>query len=361
MRQRRSIFRWAILTIAATLVATACSAAATTAPTKAPTAATQAPTTAASPKASPLPGTKVFSVAFTNPGISGSVFLAALDVLRSQGYTIDTPKIESSELVVQGVAGGQFAFGSSANNAVLAAVEKGANIRLVVTYVNNEWTLYALNSIKGCADLAGKKLAIHSEGAVSTAMVKNYVSTKCPGTQPKYVVIPGSENRVQALLANQIDASPVELGDAVTLDLKASDRYHLLSNFAGDLPNLQATSDYVNGAWAKANPGSVVAVVSAVLEQFRKVAGNPAYLRSITEKFAPEAVVKETIDAATKKYVDLKMFPVNGGLTEENLAYTAKFFGPKPDGIGTTTRLMPVSEFADLSYLKLALEALGTK
>ena len=325
------------------------------------TAAASAAVASVEPSVAPteLPGTKTFSVGATSAGFSHGPLLAAIDSLRSKGYKIDYPVLDSSELVTQGVASGQFAFGSGANNSVMAAITKGANLRLVVARVNNEWTLYALNSIKSCADLAGKKLAIHSAGAVSTAMVKNYVATKCPGTEPDYVVIPGSENRVKALLANQIDASPLELGDALTIDAKASDRYHQLSNFSADLPDLQTTSVYVNGDFAKANPGTVVALIEALLEQFRKA--DPAYLKEIATKYVPDTIDPTTIDAQAARYAELKMFPVNGGITDANLTYTAKFFGPKPDGTGSVDKLLAVSDFADLSYLKIALDALGTK
>ena len=350
--------------LAVLLTVAACASAATPVPTKAPTAPpSTGPTVTVAPTATPLPGTKTFTIGFTNPGISSAPFLAAIADLNANGYKIDFPIIQSSELVVQGVASGTFAFGSGANNAVLAAVEQGAGLRVVVSRVNNEWMLYAAKSITSCAGLAGKKLAIHSEGAVSTAMVKNFVATKCPGTAPSYVVIPGSENRVQALLANPspIDASPLELGDAVTIDIKAADRYSLLSNFAGDLPNLQANAIYVNLAFARDNPGSVVALIRAVLEQYRKVDGNAAYLQQISEKHVPNAIVKDTVAAATKKFVDLKMFPINGGITAANLDYTAKFFGPAPDGIGSTKKLIGINEWTDLTYLKLALAAIGTK
>jgi NitT/TauT family transport system substrate-binding protein len=347
--------RWLTGSVAAGLIVAACSSAATPAPTAAPSKAPASAAASVAPTATPLPGTKKFSIGFTSAGISSAPMMAALDALSEKGYNIDRVIVDSSELVTQGVATGQFAFGSGANNSVMAAIEKGANLRLVISRVKNEWSMYAPKSVTTCAGLDGKKLALHSEGAVSTAMVKNWVNTKCPGTKPNYVIIAGSDNRVAALLANQIDASPVELGDAVTLDLKAADRYALLSNFGADLPDLQVTSIYVNTEWAAANPGSVVAVIKAVLAQYKKIDGNAAYLKEISQKFVPNSLNKDTVDAAVKKYVDLKMFPTDGGLTDANLAYTAKFFGPAPDGTGSTAKLLGVSAFADSTFLKLAL------
>jgi NitT/TauT family transport system substrate-binding protein len=314
-------------------------------------------TSSGAPAGSPRAGTKEFSVAFTSLGMSSAPFLAALDDLRGQGYKIETPELAESELVTQGVASGQFAFGSGANNSTMTAVAAGAKLKLLVNRVNNEWTLYARTNITDCAGLGGKKLAIHSEGAVSTAMVKNWVKEKCSGTEPSYVVIPGSPNRLAALLADQIDASPLELTDAVTIDDKASDKFHLLASLSEDLPDLQTTSIYANGDFVEQNPGTVDAVVKAVLQQFQKIDGDAAYLQQVAEKYVGNALDKDTIEAAAKKYVELKMFPTNGGLTEENLKYTAEFFGP--DGAGAVDKVLNVDEFADLSFLERARSELG--
>jgi NitT/TauT family transport system substrate-binding protein len=302
-------------------------------------------------------GTKEFTVGFTSVGMSSSPFLAALDQLRGQGYKIETPELAESELVTEGVAKNRFAFGSGANNEVMTADSKGANLKVLVDRVSNEWTIYARKDITQCADLDGKRLAIHSEGAVSTAMVKNYVETKCPGTKPNYVVISGSPNRLAALLANRIDASPLELTDAVTLEAKASDRYALLTSFSTDLPDLHPTSIYVNGDFAKNNPDTVKAVVKALIEQNRKIAGNPGYLKEIAQKYVPKAVDASTIDSAAKKYVDLKLFDVNGGLNQTDLEYTAKFFGPS--GTKAVDKDMAVTDFADLTFLNQVINELG--
>lgn len=338
-------------------------AAATTAPSTAPVSAAPAsvaPTAAPSVAPSPMPGTKTFSVGFTSPGLSTAPYLAALDAMRKDGYKIDTPIIESSELLTQGVASGQFAFGSGANNSVLAANEAGADLKVITSRVANEWTLYARTAtIKSCADLGGKKLAIHSEGAVSTAMVKNYVQTKCPGTAPNYVVIPGSPNRLAALLADQIDSSPLELGDSITIDTKAKDRFSLLASLAQDLPDLQTTSIYVNGPFAKANPGTVAALVKAVITEYRRIANDAAALQADAEKYTADSIDKTTITAAATKYVELKMFPVNGGITKDNLDYTAKFFGPSNAKAVKTD--FTLDKWADLSYQDAVLAELGTK
>jgi ABC-type nitrate/sulfonate/bicarbonate transport system substrate-binding protein len=243
---------------------------------------------------------------------------------------------------------------------VLAANQAGASLRVITSRVNNEWTLYGRTAtIKSCADLGGKSLAIHSEGAVSTAMVRNYVEENCAGTAPNYVVIPGSPNRLAALLADQIDASPLELGDSLTIDTQASDRFSLLTSLAADLPNLQTTSIYVNGDFAAANPATVLALVRAVIVEYRRIAGDAALLQADAEKYTADSIDPATIELASKKYTDLGMFDVNGGINAENLDYTAKFFGP--DGTGTVSSNFALDEWTDLSYLEAVLSELGTQ
>ena len=356
--RRTFLHRWLGVALTGAVVLAACTAAATPVPTKAPTAAPTAAASVAAPTATPMPGTKTFTVVFTSPGLSSAPMLAALDKMRGDGYKIDVSVIESSELVVQGIAGGQFQFGSGANNAVLAAIEKGARMQTLMARIANEWTLYVRKAtIKTCADLGGKKVAIHSEGSISTAMLRNYVSTVCPGTAPTYVIIAGSPNRVAALLADQIDATPAELSDTLKIDAEASDRFGLLTSFAKDLPNLQTTSVHVNTAWAKDNPGTVYAVVKAILTEYRRIAGNAAELEADAKKYVGDQIDLKSLPAAAKKYAELNMFPVNGGNTRQNLQYSHDFF--KTAGVISTT--IPLETWSDLSYLELALKELGTK
>jgi hypothetical protein len=98
-------------------------------------------------------------------------------------------------------------------------------------------------------------------------------------------------------------------------------------------------------------------MVKAILVEYRRIAGDAAALRADAEKYAAGQIDAKTIAAATKKYTDLKMFDVNGGLTKANLEYSANFF--KTAGVYTAD--IPLSAWADLSYLEMALKDLGTK
>jgi NitT/TauT family transport system substrate-binding protein len=357
--------RLPVLAVAAALVAAACTAAATPMPTPPPTNAPSAsgatPTLAPTAGPTTLPGTKSFTVGFTSPGFSSAPLLAALDALRAQGYTIDTPAINASELLTQGVADGSFAIGAGmGTNTIMAAVAKGATMKVFLARNANETVLYARSAtIKSCADLGGKKVAVHSEGSVSYAMIKAYVKANCPQATPNYLIVPGSENRLAAMIADQIDAAPLELGDSITLDAQAGDRFKLLVSFAQDLPQLQPFVFAVNTQFANQNPGTVLALIKAVLTEYRRIAGDAAALQADAEKYVKDAINQSTVAAIARKYTELKMFDVNGGLTAENLQFTADFFGP--NGTKAVETALPVNQWADIGFLDTALRELGRK
>jgi NitT/TauT family transport system substrate-binding protein len=342
--QRRISRTWLILAVATALLASACGGAT-------PAASPAAGSTAASEK--PFQGSKTFAVSFTSIGLSSVPLLAAIDALRGQGFTITTPEIAESELSVEGTAKGDFAFSSGTTSAVLTAIEKGGKLKIIADRAANEWTVFAKQGLSTCADLNGKKVAIHSAGAVSTAMLKNWVNTSCKGT-PDYVVIPGSPNRLAALLANQIDASPLELSDSITLKARGGDKYQLVTSFAQTLPNVHPTTVYGNADFISKNPDTVKAVLKALLNEHRKIGKDSGYLKTITLKYYPSAD-KTTIDDAAKQYVDLKIFDANGGLTEANFAGTIEFFA----GAGSIKPGMTVGTAADLSFLQAVLGELG--
>lgn len=297
-----------------------------------------------------------FTVGFTSIGISSTPLLAAIDVLQEQGYEIDTPELAESELVAEGVAQNQFQFGSGANNGTLLAIEQGAPIKWIVDRTQNEWQVYALEGIETCEELVNSRVAIHSPGSVSGAMLRDWVNNNCPDETYEPLIIEGSQNRLAALLADQIDASPVEFGDALILDEEGG--FARVVNFAQDLPGLHPTSVYGNTDWMSDNPEATQALVTALLEQFRRINSEDGYLMELYERYLPEEAAGENAQAIVDAYIEAGIFPDDGGLTDEAVEYTIGFFGP--DGTGDVETVLDPDDVADLSYLEAALDELGS-
>lgn len=245
---------------------------------------------------------------------------------------------------------------SGATNTVLIAAQKGAPLKIIGDRAANEWSEVSVNAIAQCSDLSGKRWSHASQTGVSQAMGRAWLKQTCPGTTTQESIIPDSPKRANALLAGQIDATELELGDATRLTTANSDKFHILANFGKTLPDLKPTTIYGNADWIAKNPGSVVDFLKAILSEDRKIAADATggYLKSLIAKYAP-GVDKATLDVVVKAYLDGGIFEGNGGLTQANLTYTLKFFtdaGIVPAGV-------TVDQVADLTYLNTALQQLG--
>jgi NitT/TauT family transport system substrate-binding protein len=343
------------LTTLGSLIVAACGGGASPSPTgAAPTGATGAPSEA--PSEAPTETEKPsMTIAFSSLGYNTVVPLEAVETLRAAGYEIETAIMDASELSVQGVADGQFQFGASGNSTALIAMQASdGRLKFVGDELANEWSLYARNDFQTCESLDGKRVGIFSEGGVSTAMVRNYFENQCPGTEPQYLVFGDSATRAAALIAGELDATPVELSDALTLESQAGDEVHQLSSFAEDLPNLKTTSFYGHTPWMAEHPEAVKDFLRAVIEQARMSVDDPDYYAQLVDKHYPDAA-EETKEGAIEAYTTGGFLPVNGGLTEEDLQYTIDFF----TDAGVLEGELTVDQAADLSYLDAVLEEIG--
>lgn len=291
-----------------------------------------------------------FTVGFLPVGIPTVGLYAAIDDLREQGYEIETAEVAEAELLVEGIINGQFQFSSETTTAALLGAQNGGDVKVISDLVLNSWTLYGTSDMSQCSDLDGARLAIHGQAGVSTAMVRNYIEEECPGTEPEYMVIPGSPNRYAALLAGEIDASPLELADAISMDNEAGDRFTMLTSFAESLPDVHPTTLYGHGAWMEENRETTVALLTALLEQNRMIAEDPEYLAELITEYVGEQPFLEEV---AERYSEL--FPGDGGVDEAAIQATIEF------GVdaGAIEPGLAVEDAADLSYLEEALEALG--
>lgn len=301
------------------------------------------------------PETTEFTLAFGGPGLSTVALLSTAADLNEAGWNISTPELTAGELQLQGVASGEFQMSSGSGPGVLLAAQRGAPVEIIANRIKNEWTLYATNEVGDCSGLDGSRLAIHSEGSPATFMTRNWIEQTCAGIAPEYIILPGSENRFAALLADEIDASPIELSDAIALEAEGGDRFVRLASFAEELPAITPTPIYVNSDWASQNPNTVTAFLVALLEQQRRFNEDPEYFKQRTLEVL-EGINEETIDEVIAAYVELEMYDPTGGITEEQQQGTIDFV---TQAEGIEPGLEP-GDVYNRTYLDAALEQLDS-
>jgi NitT/TauT family transport system substrate-binding protein len=302
-------------------------------------------------------GAKTFKFAFPGPfGVGEVTLLAAIDDLKTQGYTIDTPQVNDPNLIAQGVSEGQFQFTEGDTVAALKAIQAGGKLKVVGEQVGDLWQIVTISSIKSCADLSGHSVGVFAVGSFNDVSVQAYIAQNCSGTEVNMLALGDSTARAAAMLAGQLDASPLEVGDAVPLLLQGADKFHVLTNFAETLPGLRPSAIVANSEFLAANEGTARALLTALIKQNRKAVDDAAYLKTLILKYVP-AIDQSTLDDVIAAFKAAKLFDVNGGVTEDNLNYTVQFFV----GSGALQPGLKISDVADLSAMNAALTELGRK
>jgi NitT/TauT family transport system substrate-binding protein len=279
--------------------------------------------------------------------------LMAFDMLKEQGYAVEITFFAQSELAVESLAQGMTDIGFGSDRTHWAAVHQGAPIVTVMEQVANAWSVMAVREIEQCAHLDRQRLAIHSEGSVQTAMLDAYLQQECPQAQPEILIIPGSENRAAALLAGEIQATPLELGDVTLINMQAADRFHILVDFSQTLPDLLTTGVHVNREFAAQHPQVVLDYLTALLQVHRRLQAEPTLLGA--EAAARLGIAEDAIPAIIDAHMRIGAWDPDGGMTAEAVDYSLKFYVDT----GSLSPSLTPAAIADLSFLEQALSNLG--
>lgn len=276
------------------------------------------------------------------------------DRLNKEGWKLERISFAQTELSVEALAKGDVQLTNVASNLVMAAIQKGARIAMVADAQANEWVVVARSELKSCADLTGKRVAYHSEGAVSTTMLKVWVEETCKGT-PNYLVIAGSENRAVALMNNQIDATPLKMSDWVRINLQQPGKFHLLTSFAEGLADLSSEPYAINLDWLSRNREVATALMAEILKTHRVVDANPKLLEEAAPRLLEEKIEERALPEVVRAYQAINIYPVNGGLTPKKVEGTIRFFS----GRGGVQPGLSVDQVANFSVLEDALKIVG--
>lgn len=289
-------------------------------------------------------GSKTFTVALIEPDLTTVPLIEAIDQLNAEGYDIEMVELAEPELAIEGLAKGDYAISAEATSPALLAIEQGAPIRVIADVIGNQWAVYGAQGIAQCGDLIDKPVGIFSEGAVATAMVREWVGEECDGGEPEYLVIGGSDVRAQALLSGQIDATALEIADVVTLAETADAEFEKIVDFGEALPDLHPQTVYANADFLENQSEAAQAFVDALVEIHGKINADPSYLVDLAVKHLG-AEDDATQKAIAEAYVEAGLFDA-AALTEENVQATIDFF-TDAGVIGA----LDASDVADLSFL----------
>lgn len=297
-------------------------------------------------------GTLSFTVAVVEPDITTVPVLAAVDAVRRQGHDVAVVELAAPELAIEGLALGNYAISAEATGPALSAIEQGAPVRIIADAVDNQWALYGRPGVSSCDDLDGRPFGIFSAGAVATAMAKDWVRTHCGADKrPRYLTLGGSDVRAQALASGEIDATPLEVSDAVALESSRAPGaagLNELADFARTLPDLHPQTVYANADFLAEHRDVAQAFVTALVREHARINARPRHLARLVATYLPQEDRADAVRVAAR-YRTAGLFDA-AALTRRNVQATIDFFARA----GVIGRGMEAPDAADLSFIGAA-------
>ena len=163
------------------------------------------------------------------------------------------------------------------------------------------------------ADLNGQPIMLHSRGG-GTDSIANVIEERAGIKFGDRSYVPGSNNRVVAMMAGQGKATILDLSNKNKIVAQAGDRFHALPMF-----EVKASDEalFANLNWIKKNEKAVNIFVDALHSTWTDMAKDPTIIRRETNADGPigqlPAEVLAELDGFYKDAVEGGLYDPNGG------------------------------------------------
>jgi len=240
-----------------------------------------------------------------------AAFFLALDRAKANGLDYEWTAFSDEELAIQSVLSGQMDIGFGTP---YSAMQKSkAPIRIIFQLSKLKFFPVTTKDYSKLEDLDGEPILLHSRGG-GTDSIANVIEDKLGIKFGERSYISGSANRVAALLANQAQATIIDLSNKNKIMASHGDQFNTLPMFDVDASD---EALFANLDWIKANEDSVNIFVSALLSVYRDMANDPTIIRRETNPDGPIGELPEEIlDELDGFYTDAVaggLYDVNGG------------------------------------------------
>ena len=238
-----------------------------------------------------------------------AAFFLALDRAKVNGLDYEWTAFSDEELAIQSVLSGQMDIGFGTP---YSAMQKSkAPIRIIYQLSKLKFFPVTTKNYNELEDLNGEPILLHSRGG-GTDSIANVIEERLGIKFGERSYISGSANRVAALLANQAQATIIDLSNKNKIMASHGDKFNTLPMF-----NVDASDEalFANVDWIKANEESVNIFVSALLSVYRDMANDPTIIRRETN---PDGPIGELPDEVLAELDGFYTDAVAGGLYDVN-------------------------------------------
>jgi NitT/TauT family transport system substrate-binding protein len=216
---------------------------------------------------------------------------------KDRGVPYTLTAFSKEELAIQATINGQTDIGVGTPYAVMQKTK--APLKAVFQMSRLVFFPVADKSYKTWKDLDGQPFVFHGRGS-GTEAIGDIIAKRNGIKFGQRSYVPGSENRIIAMMNGQIKATIVDLANKNLLMSKAADRFHVLPSV--DVP----ASDelvFVRTEWLQANRAKVDIVVEEMLKLWQEMAKDPTIIDTERKKRNLMAdLPKQVLDNITPFY-----------------------------------------------------------
>lgn len=210
-----------------------------------------------------------------------AAFFVALDRAKANGLDYEWTAFSDEELAIQAVLSGQMDIGFGTPYAAMQRSK--APIRIVFQLSKLKFFPVTSKKYSKLEDLNGEPIMLHSRGG-GTDSIANVIEDKVGIEFGDRSYVPGSSNRVAALMAGQTEATIVDLSNKNKVMKIAGDKFNVLPMFEVDASD---EALFANLDWIKNNEDDVGIFVNALLSVWQDMAEDPTIISRETDPDGP--------------------------------------------------------------------------
>ncbi len=239
-----------------------------------------------------------------------AAFFVALERAKANGLDYEWTAFSDEELAIQAVLSGQMDIGFGTPYAAMQRSK--APLRIVFQLSKLKFFPVTTKKYSSLEDLNGEPILLHSRGG-GTDSIANVIEDRLSMKFGERSYVPGSSNRVAALLGGRADATIIDLSNKNKLMRSdAGKDFNVLEMF-----EVEASDEalFANLDWIQENEEDVQIFVNALVSTWQDMAEDPTIIRRETNPDGPIGQLpKEILDELDGFYADA----VEGGLYDPN-------------------------------------------
>jgi len=233
----------------------------------------------------------------------------ALERAKAMGLDYEWTAFSDEELAIQAILSGQMDIGFGTPYSVMQRSK--APVRIIFQMSKLKFFPVSSQKYSKLEDLNGEPIMLHSRGG-GTDSIANVIEDRLNIKFGERSYVPGSSNRIAALIAGQTDATIVDLSNKNKLVKLQGDKFNVLPMFEVDASD---EALFANLDWMKANSDSVDIFVKALVSVYQDMHKDPSIIKRETNPDGPIGQLpKEVLDGLDSFFADA----VAGGLYDPN-------------------------------------------